>query len=394
MNAQVLFALRLVLLLSIEFYSQALTLQNVQLMSRGHGVAVADQALVSTSDSGKHWVNITPPLQSGSLLKISQGVSSSFFLDANIGWVAIASWTTDGDQRAVDVEIARTINGGKSWTTTSIMVPEIIKAGYWGNQSYMTFLDQRNGWLELQRNSGVNFKDGSLFATHDGGHTWLRLPDPPTTDTMSFATANIGWISGGPGGGYLYRTLDGGQTWKEQEVSVPPQAANPWLAQYGSPKVDESGNGFLHAIYEGPRSKPDFYTSVIYQTSDFGRTWKPVQITADISTNGIAFAQFGSSFKLIYGQSGKTITAREISANGIQTLRSTKPPGFKGYEQEGFGAWKAYFIDADSGWILGGYYSCPNGKPSCTSTDKLYSTEDGGSTLEDITPTSPDSRQK
>src|SRR5438477_3517637 len=87
------------------------------------------------------------------------------------------------------------------------------------------FVDTQHGWIGLQR--GVGGLSGSnaagLIATVDGGATWSCVDGLPSEDVSSvwFADASHGWVTtrsdsygAGRGGARIWRTEDGGRTWK------------------------------------------------------------------------------------------------------------------------------------------------------------------------------------
>jgi photosystem II stability/assembly factor-like uncharacterized protein len=88
------------------------------------------------------------------------------------------------------------------------------------------FVDAPHGWIGLTRGvggvSGLN--RAGLIATADGGKTWSCVPGLPSEDVLSvwFADPAHGWVttrsdlfgSASGGGARVWRTDDGGRTWR------------------------------------------------------------------------------------------------------------------------------------------------------------------------------------
>jgi photosystem II stability/assembly factor-like uncharacterized protein len=118
-----------------------------------------------------------------------------FFVTADVGWVAGKSGT-----------ILRTVDGGATW--------EVQLGGDPQDQSdpvsVLHFLDERRGWA-IQ---GMK----TLF-TRDG-ESWEEIGSAPYgVSEMAFVSPRVGYVAGNPsavhyGPTILYRTTDGGRSWK------------------------------------------------------------------------------------------------------------------------------------------------------------------------------------
>ena len=104
------------------------------------------------------------PSASTSLLGLSP--ASVTFVSADDGWV-LGTGTCSGAPCAA---IARTVDGGRTWTGVSAPAAAIVPGGDQGPPgiSRLRFADARDGWAF----------GPDLWATHDGGATWARLTIP------------------------------------------------------------------------------------------------------------------------------------------------------------------------------------------------------------------------
>ena len=85
---------------------------------------------------------------------------------------------TTGPNSGESVMVAQTNDGGSSWTVVPVKPISSEPLKRYARSASIFFLDGTRGWLTMRLTSGSNFSFGLLFATNDGGNTWLQLPDP------------------------------------------------------------------------------------------------------------------------------------------------------------------------------------------------------------------------
>ena len=124
-----------------------------------------------------------------------------FFVDAKEGWAV-------GD----DGVIRHSIDGGKSWESQVSGTQASLRGVY--------FLDESIGWVVgREERPFVGGSVGVLLFTRNGGLRWQRLLDNslPGLNAVRFADRNTGLLLGDgvdPFSSGLFRTTDGGKSWK------------------------------------------------------------------------------------------------------------------------------------------------------------------------------------
>jgi photosystem II stability/assembly factor-like uncharacterized protein len=188
----------------------------------GHGFAVGSDEIVSSSDSGRTWINRMGP-QYTSLLSLDM-------VDDSVGWVVgekeLIMKTTDGGRSwktqtpaiagelyalsAIDRDHAfaggavfmSTTNGGTTWARTTIPSAYLMITG-------LSFLDTRQGWAATESNN--------VLHTTDGGSSWTQQQVPSTSARLygiDFVDSSYGWCVGTSG--IIYATTNGGDIWTIQ----------------------------------------------------------------------------------------------------------------------------------------------------------------------------------
>jgi photosystem II stability/assembly factor-like uncharacterized protein len=163
-----------------------------------------------------------------------------FFLDENHGWVAGSAGTN-----------VRTSDGGKTW------VSAVVDSGDYRD---IQFIDSQIGWL-----AG---KDGAFYRTNDGGGFWQRVVSagcPPDEDFshIHFMSNTIGFVQGVLG---VYRTEDGGMEWNNYWLPFVPYKGA-WGMSFVSDRT-----GYLLGT-KWMESDP----VLLYRTTDGGLTWRGVE---------------------------------------------------------------------------------------------------------------------
>jgi photosystem II stability/assembly factor-like uncharacterized protein len=217
--------------------------------------------ILATVDGGKHWTR--------QLSLPASAATSMRFFDTRRGYVLEVPFGAPGSPPV----LYGTVDGGATWTRVETPPNEFAGAS-------TDFADLQHGWFAtfpFDRRTGTGaFK---LYSTSDAGFHWTQLlgvgPAQPDSHGVHeaflngvwFADAAHGWLMASePGRPALYSTADGGQTWARAALTAPigvPADATFYLTQ----PLFRDGSGVLGAFAED--------ASVIYGTSDAGRSWSP-----------------------------------------------------------------------------------------------------------------------
>jgi photosystem II stability/assembly factor-like uncharacterized protein len=326
--------------------------------NNGWGVGSSEGGrILRTVDGGTTWHNATPVGSSG-----IGGSTILTVLNSNIAWVLVpnADFFTG--------ILYRTSDGGLTWT--SFQVPfggGVIK-----------FLDSNTGRVLADRGAGAGSQSVEVFQTSDGGANWLSIynNDPTRPDSsntlplggikngMTFLDANTGWVTGTrpvDGEIYLFVTHDGGISWEEQPITLPPgYSAYQYMAQ---PPIFFGNEGFLPlGIFMN--SSTDF---TFYVTHNGGTTWSgdPTNTKMVIKQGSYSFADAMHGWcwdggATVYSTSDGAQTWSGVSTNIDLSGRLAQMVFVPGTG--------AQFI----GWVLTGQDD--------TGQSQLYKTTDNGST--------------
>lgn len=187
--------------------------------------------LLRTQNGGTSWQTVYRGRQ----------LRSEHFLSPEVGFALVPASTCPNALSCGTVE--RSEDGGRSWA------PLPLPQGF--NPVSLDFLSPQLGWVSAWRCPAPGSTcQGALLRTGDGGRDWTLKYTPAPTATrnggpfdVSFATRLVGWLrtpipNGCSMGGCwtaLYRTEDGGASWREIQpamdwrvVSPHPEAPPGW----------------------------------------------------------------------------------------------------------------------------------------------------------------------
>jgi hypothetical protein len=159
-------------------------IRDMHLITSSEGCLLGDQRVLLTNSACHSWADITPPLKQGEI------IDRGFFVNADHGWAVLRQVNSNGRP---SIAIVTTTDRGRL-VRTAFSNDHIPQQGYAGID--LDFADETDGWL-ISALASSSASRGQLFATHDGGETWSRLPDPPIAGSIQFLSESTGWTVGG-----------------------------------------------------------------------------------------------------------------------------------------------------------------------------------------------------
>jgi photosystem II stability/assembly factor-like uncharacterized protein len=240
--------------------------------------------------------------------------------------------------------------------------------------AYISFLDQKRGWVVWRSATSTQFSAGVLFRTSDGGATWQKL-HIPLGEPVAFANEKDGVVAGGPAGDKAFATHDGGMTWEPLKLQIPAELASAYPA-FGTPVFFSAQEGVLPASFNSDRSAFGFYS-----TSDGGRTWKLTGVTTTGESLGVgnltaADPVNASTLIRVSTDGGKLFSTTDKGANWSILSPNGLPSGVVDID----------FASAKVGWALVQTNTCLSFKDNCVQSQDVYKTSDGGQTWSVVVP--------
>jgi photosystem II stability/assembly factor-like uncharacterized protein len=246
-----------------------LFLRWLHMVDRSHGYAVSGldtrgYRLLRTSDGGRRWTDITP----GNGTIHPSGT-------ATVSGRTILFGTQRGPKTFA---VERSDDGGRTWSM-SAPIRDTRTAGI----GTPVLVDAMHLYLALGEGAAAGSEAQSLWASGDGGRRWHlvsrtsftvtrpgRLPFGCDKDGFGFATTSRGWAGGYCAGGapFLYRTLDGGRTWRRSALPGLTACA----CDVVPPRFFTPRDGVLAASGFGMAGNTPVTRA--YWTSDGGATWR------------------------------------------------------------------------------------------------------------------------
>ena len=212
--------------------------------------------ILKTTDGGKTWLQTGLPSEPSLDFRDIEAMDDRTAYAMSAGPGALS-------------RVYKTSNGGADWT---LQVTNTDPQGFW---DCMSFWNSKHGILVGDPLDGHI----SILSTEDGT-TWRKRTGPPVNkDEAMFAasgtcvvtrgTAEAWLATGGQGGGRVFHTADGGETWSIATTSIRHESASSGIFSLA---FADSRNGISVG---GNYSKPTEGADTLALTVDGGKTWSP-----------------------------------------------------------------------------------------------------------------------
>jgi photosystem II stability/assembly factor-like uncharacterized protein len=239
----------------------------------GWKMELTDKAMtvMRTTDGGKNWIDVSPPVLAAAAKNqdsdLFEDMTSLCPLDAKHAWMAVILKDR--------VMLEFTSSGGRHWRES--VGPTAME------EVSISFLDESTGFVLSSSDPAAGTMKKSVFGTNDGARNWESLASPELEGTsyyttgISFRSSKVGWVTGtyhGVPDAPLFRTEDGGKTWRLQMLEFPADY------QGGYANVDpplfigsDRLKGYLPVTLVRHEPQPGHLAWVNYETEDGGVTW-------------------------------------------------------------------------------------------------------------------------
>lgn len=303
-------------------------------------VSGSNGCLLYTDDAGNTWIQKT--------CETSLELVDITFLNGSTGWVVGCEDYNSWYYGNFEFVIKYTQDGGDTWITQLYDTTFSLRA--------IHFLNENVGWAVGEKRDSMPGTDGILIKTIDGGVNWEYHLDTNFLSLgsgfrdITFTEPKNGWILGG---GCIFHSSDGGNTWQIQYMD--PLGA----AYYHFSKISfaDSLNGLIAGSVNAGSAGS---APIVFKTINGGNFWEEQAFWLPFSSfSGSWMISPDTSF--VVGSLGRIAKTTDGGATWDFYCETTTFLSFN----------DVHFIDSLHGWVIG--YSPP---PSCYAS--CARTIDGG----------------
>jgi photosystem II stability/assembly factor-like uncharacterized protein len=336
------------------------------------GWASGSDGVWRTADGGLSWTDVTP----------ADYLYFGYALDPQTAWVI----TQKNQGEEIQRTLLKTTDGGENWT--------LISDRFWQSEHQYIFYDQNNG---LIYGCGAAAETGicSIYETHDGGLSWAPMTfdfdhhgypiETPGQylfcnicgDTLYFDLDRLVLAGGNMAQSAdteipIMITMDRGQTWRYQQLSLPAGKFSPGLIDPYTPVFFGTLDGILAVMLTN--EDYDSFGAAFYITQDGGQTWSFQSLIENVSdVAGWSRMDFINSQHLFFSCGADLC----VSHDGAQTWQMLSSNLSFDFEDERPSVRQFDFTASQTGFAIAG-----------EEWDQLslWKTLDGGETWEMLTP--------
>jgi photosystem II stability/assembly factor-like uncharacterized protein len=315
-------------------------LDDLQMVNPTKGFAVGKGTILGTDD-GKTW---TPRYSGG---------ASFLSVDAVDG---VHAWAV-GDRA-----LYATVDGGKKWAGVGSPDDGTVLR-------QVHFVDEHFGW-------GVG-RNGKLYRSGDGGHTWGDLEPPCGAEKVCFTAQEDGWVGAG---NRIARSTNGGDTWTAVFAAPGDAEVNGWHPQ----DLQCARGGVVWALFAGNNAAAGHAPYAVYRGTATGQ-WTLVAkepMTGRALPAAPALGGYPAPISVLSADAAVLLTwtgpvdppvGLKLASDAGRTLGPQHNiPGLSSPAA-------ASFTSAPTGWVVGTKQPGPGGNPA----DAILATTDGGATWQE-----------
>jgi photosystem II stability/assembly factor-like uncharacterized protein len=260
---------------------------------------------------------------------IQDGFFSVFFVNEKYGFLT----GSNGG-------IYRTNDGAKTWTslnsTTNLPIHDIY------------FLDNNNGFAVGGENScggtGCIPPGGFILRTVDGGQNWTQIFTPSNKYEITSITFTSKLVGFCVGVNVIYKTTDGGLSWTENKINY--TGGNMMKIEFS-----DSQNGFVACLFD-----------IILKTTNGGNSW---EVTSPNKNEGYYSLSTFNGASYVSGQ-GKMLKSTDNGVNWIELPNSPSDIVAIHFTDKnvGYAFGRGNYSGGDFGYSYGSMYCTNNGGSS------------------------------
>ncbi|MDP2916063.1 MAG: hypothetical protein Q8O91_11510 [Candidatus Aminicenantes bacterium] len=277
-------------------------------------VGTATGGVWKTDNAGVSWTPITDELPTLSIGDLA--ISES---NPNIVWVGTGE-ANHFRASIAGIGVYKSTDAGKTWTNMGLAATQTIGR---------ILVHPTNPDIVYVAGTGHEWTynpDRGVFKTTDGGKTWQKVlyinekigaidlvMDPTKPDILIASMVNrirLRWSDPTPGGEGLFKTTDGGKTWKPVTTGLPadktkmsrigltlcrtkPNVVYAFVDNHTPTRMPPSGE---RDSYGRLRTYSDIVGAEVYRSDDQGETWRKVSPADQM------FERFGGTYGWVFGQ--------------------------------------------------------------------------------------------
>ena len=184
------------------------TIYDASYVDANNGWAVGEVgSIAKTTNGGISWTYKSLPIYTGNgLTNFRPTLNQVQFVSTSVGY-AVGSNAT----------IIKTTDGGTTWNYINGPLGPLSSSGIQINNLY--FFDANNGWIV---GDAINASSAYVYKTTNGGATWTAATGVPVLNNpfigIDWVDPNTGYICGQSG--KVIKTLDGGATWTDISLTT------------------------------------------------------------------------------------------------------------------------------------------------------------------------------